>query len=131
MSSFTPDPLEIALATEYLNARQDTRTQDLPPIQGAKANDAFNRSLDLDVLDKPTGKAPEPADVPAWQQPLCATREGMKTGELVNEGTGLSYYTTAAGDGKVNGMQPLALTKKGPHTAAEVAEIKRVQMRQP
>jgi len=141
MSKFQLDPLEIALATEALNASDarranvrrtfDTRTGDLPPIQGAKAGDRFNKSLDLDVLDQPSKSAPEPADVEPWQQPLAATKAGIHNGALVYQGSGMISNATSAGTGKVNPSQePLAMTK-GPRTAEEIAQIKRVQMRQP
>ena len=138
--NFPPDPLTTALATEHLNAssaRHDTVQRMQNPranatnaaaIQGSAAGDSFNRSLDLNVLDKPSGKTPEANET--GLPPLAATKAGINSGELVREGTGLSYYTTSQGDGKVNGngLQPLALSRP---TAAEIAEIKRVQMRQP
>jgi hypothetical protein len=97
------DPLEEALFQAHLDAgaARATRTQDLPPIQGARANDPFNRSLDLTVKDTPSGKAPEPADLPAWKQPLAMTKEGMNSGELVRQGSGMIHNSLSSGDGKV------------------------------
>lgn len=55
------------------------------------------------VLDQPSGKAPELADVPAWRQPLLVTKEGMNSGELVRQGSGMRTATVQFGNGKLGG----------------------------
>ena len=72
------------------------------PVQGAKAGDPLNRSLDLPaVKDQPSKAAPEPADLPAWQQPLLLTKSGMNSTELVSTAHGMRAATTEFGNGKI------------------------------
>jgi hypothetical protein len=111
--NFPPDPLTLALGRENVRAideRRDNvrRTLDSQSsrLPGTVAGDAFNRSLDLDVLDKPTGTLPEPADVPLWQQPLCATKAGIHGSELIHKGTGMVSNSPVEGTGKVNPVDP-------------------------
>jgi hypothetical protein len=135
--NFPPNPLEIALATEHLHAigarRENVRRtfdSQSSRLPGAVEGDSFNKSLDLTVKEQPSGKTPETAET--GLPPLLSTKEGIRNTELVHRGSGMISNSTSEGSGKVNPWQePLALTKKGPHSAEEIAEIKRVQMRQP
>jgi hypothetical protein len=131
---FPPDPLTLALGREVLRASDERRenvrrTFDSQSFRlpGAVAGDAFNKSLDLDVRDTPS-KSTEGKSLPFGLQPLLSTKEGIHNTELVYRGSGMIANSASEGTGKINPWQePLAMTK-GPHTAEEIAEIRRVQM---